>query len=229
MMIPRLSTLDEATRQVRLLNERLLKQDRWTLVPKDAYQEQPSADQQYIIGPSPSWIPMWTPIRYANNTDTRYGIAIGRSTTVGRVRVAGPPLVGPIRALWIGKPELVVQMDLNVSGNWEATVQNNIYRTWMNATQCWLRPPARLVYYRAWKTTDSPPTMVNVTIDGKRTYTGNSGLGLLVNSGWSGTQNLMNPETCRIEEIQLIDFDVTQVGAVSTTSPLSLNMAFVLE
>jgi len=255
LRIPLITTFDETMRVMRLLasNAEILRKDvaalreevesidtgggsvipelsdRWNLLDSVAYNSTPSGNT--IIGQGISQLPLMTPLKIRYSTETRYGLTTS-SGVAGSISVLGPPLLSPIQSIHIGRPELVVQMTLFIGAAWESTTRNRLFDYVEKRALAWNGPRAYLCHYMASKATTNsqtnPPAIINVTIGNQRTSTGNSGLGIIPAQTPAGTSNSINQATYQANFGQIIDVDNTR-GSPSTSTDLSISMAFVLE
>jgi len=201
--------------------------DRWSLLDSAAYNATTSGNT--IVGQGISQLPLMTPLKIRYSTETRYGL-VASSGTAGSIAALGPPLLSPIQSIHIGRPEMVVQMTLFIGAAWEATARNRLFDFIEKRTLVWMLPRAYLCSYAASKYTvpAATPATINVTIGNQRTSTANGGLGIPPSNVFSGTSNTISPATYQVNFGQIIDVDNTR-GSPSTSTDLSINMAFVLE
>jgi hypothetical protein len=210
-------------------------EERWQLVPHQAYTNAAPASTSTITCGNTAWAGAGLPIKWIQNGTTYYGLVQVLSSN-SYVQIMGAPLIAstPIEAVWIGRPEQVVNEYYHHNGQYgdAGSFASKLKQDWY-----WSHGPGRVVQlvckHQTNATTSQPQVNVALTPGGGATryvLTANSGNGMEPSDTWGSSGVGIDADTYRIifgDRITL-DVRVADVGA-TRAQDFSGYVTFVLE
>lgn len=137
-------------------------------------------------------------------------------------------ITGTILALYRGKPEMLVQVDTTIPGNWDASTSSTLLEdNGMHFT--WKFAPGYLVGFTGYTISgiSGSAPKINVTVFGSVLVAGG---GTAINSaGAEQLANLVSATHYRVSWGTIIDVTCATTGSANDASDLTVSMFFVLE
>lgn len=224
-----------STRKIDVLTllETLQGLTRWRPIPTADYTATPASTSRITMSDT-TGLRVGLPIRYTYNSVTYYGVidAVSAGT---HIDVAGATLnTGQdLTDLRVGTPEMVVQMDLFVSGTY-GDGTNDLLATDMNAYVRWQLPDAYLVKFAAThKTVDgTAQPKINVKVGGSSVSTADTNNGIQLSTAGAWVENgaiAINTTNYAINPDDAIEVACTAAGTDGDAADLTVSLLFVME
>jgi len=149
----------------------------WTLVPAANYTTTPASTSTLTMAVDmTATIIIGTPLRYTIGGAEYFGICSAIAANL--LTVNGAPLSGDVTALYVGTPDKVTQMVINVPSTYEDDSCTTLVATDLKMNIVWQKVKSYLVKYTAWSLVHDTGTdgQVSVRINGTEVNTTAGGL-----------------------------------------------------
>jgi hypothetical protein len=211
-------------------------EERWKLVPRQAYTYTAPASTSTITCGNTAWAVAGLPIKWIQNGTTYYGL-IRAVAANSLVTIVGPPLIAstPIEAVWTGRPEQVVSLEFYGTGQYGDV--GLWYTKFKPNRRYWGHSVGYVVEFLCTHETNATTSQpqVNVAISdglGSTVYplTANGGNGTSVLDSWQSSGVGVDPTKYAIAFSKRISLEVkvADVGA-TRAQDFSGHVTFVLE
>jgi hypothetical protein len=204
----------------------IISASKYTTTPPNTYQITMSDTSDFLVG---------LPVKYTYASTTYYGIVTAISSNAS-ITIAGATLnIGQVLTeLAVGNPEMVVQLDAQVAGVWDGSVQNLLSTAGMYCK--WGRGAACLVTFSATQgtaDTGAAEGKVNVKINSNAVSTADSNKGIQVSATpgtWTDNSAIaISTSNYAITRGQAIEVACTEAGTNGDAEDLNVSMTFVLK
>lgn len=206
---------------------------RWSEVPSASYTSTPASTTTITVSDT-SMFKAGLPVKATQGGTDRYFII--DSVGAGTVTLRGPSLgATAISTLYVGKPEMVQEVFLSLSGAYGAAASTTLLATIEGTAYRWRTGAAALVQASyAHETPDSAgAAMMNVLVNGSRVVaddpsaTGEFGTYVDGTLSWNDS-TLVDDSTYQIARGQSVELECVYAGTTKDHSNLSVSLTFVL-
>ena len=173
------------------------------------------------------------PVRYTISAVIYYGIITASASNL--LTIAGAPMGGDVTKLEYGFPEMVVQVDLFVSGNYGDGTTTTLLFTDMKTKFLWRIGKAYCVAVHGLQETVASTNQpkVNLLVNAARVSTNDTNLGLTMSTSGTLVNNVavaINTTNYDINKGEALEIEVTSAGTgAATGSNLTIEAVFVME
>ena len=205
-------------------------QERWTLIASSNYTATPASTSQITMSETELMSP-GLPLKYTYDGNTYYG-RVNAVTTDTNITIQGAPLDTnhDLTALYVGTPEMVVQVNCFVAGTY-GDGAGDLLNADMNAAMTWQLTTAYLVAFGAKHATDDGTAnpKINVKVGGNVVSTNDSNNGIQVDDVWVANPAVaINTTSYVCTRGESLEVACTAAGTDGDAADLSVEAVFVL-